>query len=44
MNIKYLLIILLVASQSIFASEKQIDPKEDSEKFTLFSLSRSINF
>ena len=28
MNIKYLLIILLVASQSIFASEKQIDPKE----------------
>ena len=28
MNIKYLLIILLVASQSIFASEKQVDPKE----------------
>ena len=28
MNIKYLLIILLVASQGIFASEKQIDPKE----------------
>ena len=28
MNIKYLLIILLVASQSILASEKQIDPKE----------------
>ena len=28
MNIKYLLIILLVASQSIFASEKQIDSKE----------------
>ena len=28
MNIKYLLIIFLVASQSIFASEKQIDPKE----------------
>ena len=28
MNIKYLLIILLVASQSTFASEKQIDPKE----------------
>ena len=28
MNIKYLLIILLVVSQSIFASEKQIDPKE----------------
>ena len=28
MNIKYLLIILLVASQSIFASEKQIDRKE----------------
>ena len=28
MNIKYLLIILLVASQSIFASEKQIDLKE----------------
>jgi len=28
MNIKYLLIILLVASQSIFASEKHIDPKE----------------
>ena len=28
MNIKYLLIILLVASQSIFASEKQIDPKK----------------
>ena len=28
MNIKYLLIILLIASQSIFASEKQIDPKE----------------
>ena len=28
MNIKYLLIILLVASQSIFASEKQIDPNE----------------
>ena len=28
MNIKYLIIILLVASQSIFASEKQIDPKE----------------
>ena len=28
MNIKYLLIILLLASQSIFASEKQIDPKE----------------
>ena len=28
MNIKCLLIILLVASQSIFASEKQIDPME----------------
>ena len=28
MNIKYLIIILLVASQSAFASEKQIDPKE----------------
>ena len=28
MNIKYLLIILLVASQSIFAFEKQIDSKE----------------
>ena len=28
MNIKYLFIILLVASQSIFASEKQIDPKK----------------
>ena len=28
MNIKYLLIILVVASQIIFASEKQIDPKE----------------
>ena len=28
MNIKYLIIILLVASQSIFASEKQIDSKE----------------
>ena len=28
MNIKYLIIILLVASQSIFASEKQIDQKE----------------
>ena len=28
MNIKYFLIILLVASQSIFASEKRIDPKE----------------
>ena len=28
MNIKYLLIILLIASQSIFASEQQIDPKE----------------
>ena len=28
MNIKYLLIILLIASQSIFASEKQVDPKE----------------
>ena len=28
MNIKYLIIILLVASQSIFASEKQIDPNE----------------
>ena len=28
MNIKYLLIILVIASQSIFASEKQIDPKE----------------
>ena len=28
MNIKYLLIILLLASQIIFASEKQIDPKE----------------
>ena len=28
MNIKYLLIILLIASQSIFASEKQIDPME----------------
>ena len=28
MNIKYLLIILLIASQSIFASEKQIDSKE----------------
>ena len=28
MNIKYLLIILLIASQSIFASEKQIDAKE----------------
>ena len=28
MNIKYLIIILLVAFQSIFASEKQIDPKE----------------
>ena len=28
MNIKYLLIILVVVSQSIFASEKQIDPKE----------------
>ena len=28
MNIKYLLIILLIVSQSIFASEKQIEPKE----------------
>ena len=28
MNAKYLLILLLVVSQSIFASEKQIDPKE----------------
>ena len=28
MNIKYLIILLLVASQSIFASEKQIDSKE----------------
>ena len=28
MKIKYLLIILIVVSQSIFASEKQIDPKE----------------
>ena len=28
MKIKYLLIILVVVSQSIFASEKQIDPKE----------------
>ena len=28
MNIKYLLIILLLALQSVFASEKQIDPKE----------------
>ena len=28
MNIKYLLIILIVVSQSILASEKQIDPKE----------------
>ena len=28
MNIKYLLIILLIASQSIFASERQIDSKE----------------
>ena len=28
MNIKYLLIILLIVSQNIFASEKQIDPKE----------------
>ena len=28
MRIKYLLIILIVVSQSIFASEKQIDPKE----------------
>ena len=28
MNVKYLLIILIVVSQSILASEKQIDPKE----------------
>ena len=28
MNLKYLLIILIVVSQSILASEKQIDPKE----------------
>ena len=28
MNIKYLLIILIVVSQNILASEKQIDPKE----------------
>ena len=28
MKVKYLLIILVVVSQSIFASEKQIDPKE----------------
>ena len=28
MKIKYLLIILVVVSQTIFASEKQIDPKE----------------
>ena len=28
MDIKYFLIVLLLASQSIFASEKQIDPKE----------------
>jgi len=28
MNIKYLLIILIVISQNILASEKQIDPKE----------------
>ena len=28
MKIKYLLIILALVSQSIFASEKQIDPKE----------------
>ena len=28
MSAKYLLILLLVVSQSIFASEKQIDPKE----------------
>ena len=28
MNIKYILIILLIAFQSIFASEKQIDPME----------------
>ncbi len=28
MNIKYFIIILIVVSQSIFASEKQIDPKE----------------
>ena len=28
MKIKYLLIILVVVSQSVFASEKQIDPKE----------------
>ena len=28
MNFKYLLIILIVVSQSILASEKQIDPKE----------------
>ena len=28
MNIKYLLIILIIVSQDIFASEKQIDPKE----------------
>ena len=28
MNINYLLIILIIVSQSIFASEKQIDPKE----------------
>ena len=28
MNIKYLLIMLLIVSQDIFASEKQIDPKE----------------
>ena len=28
MNIKYLLIILLIVSQNIFASEKQIDSKE----------------
>ena len=28
MNLKYLLIIFIVVSQSILASEKQIDPKE----------------
>ena len=28
MNIKYLLIIMLVVSQSVFSAEKQIDPKE----------------
>ena len=28
MNIKYLLILLIVVSQTILASEKQIDPKE----------------